>query len=83
MPHNVGQVAHLDCADQHDVLAITMPVLPPTKVLIQKLRFLGEHHCDFAQLLPAVQAVRERLDWNRVRSETADNDCAVSFLALA
>lgn len=72
----------LDCAEQHDVLAIRMPVLPPTMVLIQQLRSLGEHHCDFAKLLPAVRAVRERLDWERIRARTADNDYAVAFLVL-
>ncbi|CPR13329.1 hypothetical protein BN971_04639 [Mycobacterium bohemicum DSM 44277] len=60
-----------------------MPVLPPTMVLIQKLRSLGKHHCDFARLLPAVRAIRERLDWERIRSETADNDYAFAFLVLA
>jgi hypothetical protein len=70
-------------AEDRDVLAITMPVLPPTMVLIQKLRSLGKHHCDFARLLPAVRAIRERLDWERIRSETADNDYAFAFLVLA
>lgn len=74
--------ATLDCAEQHDVLAIRMPVLPPTMVLIQQLRSLGEHYCDFAKLLPAVRAVREQLDWERVRALTADNDYAVAFLVL-
>ncbi len=72
----------LDCAEQHDVLAVRMPVLPPTMVLIQQLRSLGEHYCDFARLLPAVRAVRERLDWDRIRTHTADNDYAVAFLVL-
>ncbi|GKU37043.1 hypothetical protein NJB14197_12580 [Mycobacterium montefiorense] len=75
--------ATLDRAEQCDVLAITMPVLPPTMVLIQKLRSLNEHHCDFARLLPAVRAVRERLDWGPIRSQTAENDYAVAFLVLA
>jgi hypothetical protein len=60
-----------------------MPVLPPTVVMIQKLRSLGEHHRDFAALLPAVRAVRERLDWDRIGAETADNDYAVAILVLA
>lgn len=72
----------LDCAEQHDVLAIRMPVLPPTMVLIQQLRSLGEHYCDFAKLLPAVRAVREQLDWDRIRACTADNDYAVAFCVL-
>ncbi|BBZ74025.1 nucleotidyltransferase [Mycobacterium paraseoulense] len=72
----------LDCAEQHDVLAIRMPVLPPTKVLVQQLRALGEHYCDFGKLLPAVRAVREQVDWEQVRALTADNDYAVAFLVL-
>lgn len=75
--------ATLDRAEQRDVLAIAMPVLPPTMVVVQKLRSLGEHHCDFAKLLPVVRAVRERLDWAQIRAETADNDYAVAFLVLA
>ena len=73
----------LDSAEPRDVLAIGMPVLPPTMVVIQKLRSLTEHHCDFAKLLPPVRAVRERLDWDQIRSRTADNDYAVAFLVLA
>jgi hypothetical protein len=75
--------ATLDCAEQRDVLAIAMPVLPPTVVLIQKLRSLGEHHCDFTSLLPAVRAIREWLDWDLIKAQTADNDFAVAFLVLA
>ncbi|BCZ20414.1 nucleotidyltransferase family protein [Mycobacterium senriense] len=73
----------LDHAEQHEVLAIHMPVLPPTMVLVQQLRALNEHYCDFARLLPAVRAVRERLDWQTIRTLTADNDYAVAFLVLA
>lgn len=73
----------LDRAEHRDVLAITMPVLPPTMVLVQKLRSLNEHHCDFAKLLPAVRAIREHLDWDHVRRRTADNDYAVAFSVLA
>ena len=76
------EAATLDCAEEHEVLAIRMPVLPPTIVLIQQLRALNERHCDFARLLPAVRAVRERLDWDRIEAQTADNDYAVAFLVL-
>jgi hypothetical protein len=73
----------LDAAEQYDVLAIRTPVLAPTAVMIQKLRALDEHHCDFAKLLPSVRAVRERLDWPLIRKETDDNDFAMAFLVLA
>jgi hypothetical protein len=69
-------------AEIRQVLAIEMPVLPPTMVLTVKLRALDEHTCDFAALLPAVRAVRERVDWSRLRAETADNDFAAVFLIL-
>jgi hypothetical protein len=74
--------ALLGAADTLDVLAIPMPVLPPTVALTQKLKSLHEHHCDFAALLPAARAVRERVDWPVLRAETKDNDFAAAFLFL-
>jgi hypothetical protein len=71
------------CAEEFDVLAIRMRVLPPTYVLTEKLNALNEHHCDFASLVPAVRAVREQLDWPRLAAATADNDFAAAFLFLA
>lgn len=72
----------IESAPVFDVLAIPMPVLTPTVVLTQKLLSLNEHHCDLAPLLPAVRAVRERVDWARLRAGTADNDFAAAFLVL-
>ena len=69
-------------AEELDVLAIRMRVLSPTHVITEKLNSLNEHHCDFAALLPAIRAVRERVDWERVRADTAANDFAVAFLVL-
>ena len=80
-----GEPVHGDLlarAEAHDVLGVRIPVLPPTEMVSVKLRSLTEHYCDFAALLPAVRAVRERLDWTRIRKETADNDFAVAFLVL-
>jgi hypothetical protein len=70
-------------SDEREVLAIRMPVLRPTELLIVKLRALGEHYCDFAMLLPTVRAIREQLDWQRMREATADSDYAAAFLFLA
>lgn len=76
------EAATVASAPTHDVLAITMRVLPPTHVVVEKLCSLSEHHCDFAALLPSVRAVREQIDWDSVRAETADNDFAAAFLVL-
>jgi hypothetical protein len=73
----------LSRAGEHEVLGMRIPVLPPTEMIVVKLRALSEHHCDFASLLPPVRAVREQLDWPRIRKDTADNDFAVAFLVLA
>ncbi len=74
--------AMLGAAEVLDVLAIRMPVLPPTLVVAEKLRSLNEHHCDFAALLPATRAVREQVDWDAVRAATADNHFAAAYLTL-
>lgn len=68
--------------DEHEVLAIRMPVLRPTDLVITKLSSLSEHYCNFANVLPVVRAVREQLDWDRIRRDTADNDYAAAFLYL-
>ena len=72
----------IESGESHEVLAIRMQVLSPTMVLTQKLCALHEHNCDFTRLLPAVRAVRERVDWERVRADTAENDFAVAFFVL-
>jgi hypothetical protein len=69
-------------AEVLDVLAIRMRVLSPTHVITEKLNALNEHHCDFAALLPVVRAVREQVDWDRLRADTSQNDFAVAFLVL-
>ena len=74
--------AAIGSAEEFDVLAIRMPVLPATQVVAEKLCSLTEHHCDFGALLPAVRAVREQVDWDDVRRATAHNDFAAAFLVL-
>ena len=74
--------AFLGHAEAQDVLGVRIPVLPATEVVIVKLRSFAEHYLDFETTLAAVRAVREQLDWPRVRAETADNDFAFAFLVL-
>jgi predicted nucleotidyltransferase len=72
----------LDRSEQMDLVGIRLPVLPATDLVISKLRSMTEHYCDFGRLLPHVRAVREQLDWERLRKEVDDNDFAVAFLFL-
>jgi hypothetical protein len=72
----------IDRSDVLPVLSVQMPVLAPSDILITKLMALDEHYCDFARLLPVARALREQVDWPRVRREVAANDFAVVFLVL-
>jgi hypothetical protein len=75
--------AVVEDADEIEVLSVLMPVLSGTELLIQKLHALDEHMCDFGRLLPVARALREQVDWPRVRKETEQNDFAVAFLFLS
>ncbi|SHF79025.1 Nucleotidyl transferase of unknown function [Streptoalloteichus hindustanus] len=72
----------LNSAEELRVGAVTMPVMPATFLVVEKLLVLDLHYCDFAQLLPVVRALREQVDWRRVRAETAHSPYAQSFLFL-
>jgi hypothetical protein len=69
-------------ADAIEVLSVEMPVLSATELLVQKMAAMNEHACDFGRLLPVARALREQVDWGRVRDETKDNDYAAAFLFL-
>lgn len=64
------------------VLSVVMPVVTVTHYVCAKLNSLDEHHCDLAALLPQVRALREQVDWARVREVTAGNPFAEAFLLL-
>lgn len=72
----------LASSDVLEVLAVRMPVLSATDILSAKMRVLGEHYCDFTPLLGMARALREQVDWARVRDETAAYPYARAFLTL-
>ena len=69
-------------SDTLEVLAVRMPVMEATDVLSAKMRVLGEHYCDFARLLPVARALREQVDWPRLREEIQVSPYARAFLYL-
>ena len=64
------------------VLSIEMPVMPATDLLVHRLNALTEHYCDFAVHIPVARALREQVDWDVVRRDTAHNDFAAALLFL-
>jgi hypothetical protein len=72
----------LDRCDDREVVSVRMPVMPATDLIVCRLLALGENACDFAPLLGWARALREQIDWSRVRNRTADNPYARAFLDL-
>lgn len=64
------------------VEAINMPVLSATQLMMHKLLSYTQHYCDFATGLPVARSLREQIDWDRVREETAKSPYAEAFLVL-
>lgn len=62
--------------------AIHMPVLSATQLMLHKLLSYSQHSCDFARGLPLARSLREQIDWDRVRKETAHSPYAEAFLVL-
>ncbi len=64
------------------VNACHMPVLSATELMIHKILSYGPHYCDYTRALPLARAIREQIDWARVRRETASSPYAQAFLFL-
>jgi hypothetical protein len=74
--------ATLADAQTLSVEAISMPVASATQLMVHKLLSYTQHYCDFATGLPVARSLREQIDWDRVRRETAKSPYAEAFLIL-
>jgi hypothetical protein len=74
--------ADLDDAEVVEVLSVQMPVVSATDYLGAKLSSLDEHQCDLAKVLPPARALREQVEWARVRDCVRGNDFAEVSLEL-
>jgi hypothetical protein len=79
-----SQVTDATLADSviRPVEAIAMPVVSATQLMVHKLLSYTQHYCDFATGLPVARSLREQIDWERVRRETAQSPYAEAFLVL-
>jgi predicted nucleotidyltransferase len=69
-------------ADELDVYAVRMLVMPIEDVLVTKLLAMGEHQLDYEAVVELARVLRERIDWDNVRQRTADSPYARAFFAL-
>ena len=51
-------------------------------VLTSKLLALDEHALDDTSVVGIARALRERIDWPRLRAQTGHSPCAAAFFAL-
>jgi hypothetical protein len=70
-------------ADVLPVFAVATPVMAIEDVLATKLNALTEHDLDYRPSLAIARAVREQIDWQRLRAQTAGSSFARAFFVLA
>ncbi len=69
-------------AEELDVYAVRMPVMPLEDVIVTKLLAMGEHQLDYDAVLEIARTTREQIDWELVRRRTADSPYAQAFFTL-
>jgi hypothetical protein len=69
-------------AEWANAAAMDFRVMAVEDVLYTKLNALNEHYLDFSSLLQISRAVREQVDWDRLRERTAGSPYATAFFCL-
>jgi len=64
------------------VLSMQMRVMAIEDVLVTKLMALTEHNLRYEGLLAIARALREQVEWDRVRAATASSPFARAFFVL-
>src|SRR3954468_2332230 len=82
-PRGIPDVdAVLDRAELLPVAALDLPVVHLDDVMVMKLHAFDEHACDYAGILAIARAVREQVDWEHVRTRTAESPFARAFFTM-
>lgn len=69
-------------AEVISVMAVGMPVMALEDVLVTMLCALDEHALDYSRLLAITRALREQIDFSRLRGRTRRSPYARAFLTL-
>jgi Uncharacterised nucleotidyltransferase len=69
--------------DSLSVLSMEMRVMALEDVFVTKLMALSEHALRFEGVLQMARSLREQVEWERVRSQTASSPFARAFFTLA
>ncbi len=82
LAHQTVDAEMLDRAEEVPVDSVRMPALSPTDLVRSLVSAFSEHHCDFGAVLPVARALREKVDWRRVRDDCGDAPMPAAFLFL-
>ena len=74
--------AMLGRAEELEVHAMRLQVIPLEDVLVQKLLALTEQDPDYSSVLEIARSVREQIDWDEVRRRTNGYPFADAFFTL-
>jgi predicted nucleotidyltransferase len=74
--------AQLARAEELEVSAMPLRVARLEDVMVQKLLALTEQEPDYTAVLEIARALREQIDWDEVRSRTAESPFAAAFFTL-
>jgi predicted nucleotidyltransferase len=69
-------------AEELEVHAMRMKVVPLEDVLVQKLLALSEQQPDYSSVLELARSLREQVDWDEVRERTKDAPFAKAYFIL-
>jgi hypothetical protein len=69
-------------AEELEVNAVPMLVMSLEDVLVTKLKALDEHELDYERPLEFARSLRERIDWDDVRTRTDDSPYAKAFFTM-
>jgi hypothetical protein len=72
----------MERGEELHVLGMTVPVMAIEDVLATKLLALSEHRVDYSDLLEMARALREQIDWEALRTRTAESPYAKAFFTL-
>jgi predicted nucleotidyltransferase len=69
-------------AEDLEVHAMRMKVVPLEDVLVQKLLALSEQQPDYSSVLELARSLREQVDWDQVRERTKESPFAKGYFTL-
>jgi hypothetical protein len=72
----------LERADTIPLMAVATPVMAIEDVLVTMLCAIDEHSLDYSRVVSIARALREQIDWGRLRSRTACSPYAKAFFTL-